>query len=295
MINVPITEVRVLHIDNTVELPYVDIQRGDGPVILITAGMDGDEYAGQEAAWRLSKQFLDDDTWKGRRIIFPRVNIHGHAVGLSYNPLDNKFLKHIYPGKKEGTHSEKIIFHIFNSINNQIDLWLDLHGGSNAEELSPFIWAFPYGDKVLQQKAIHLLHSIQSVTKVFAPWEKVKTIAQDRIVYLVLECGQLGTAEDIDVNEHIRWVNALINNWGQQTITSEKLLTKIHYYTAPEYGIWQLYQKDSYIQKNDILGVFSSLLSTRNSRISSTGNGTFLWRHKGGWVKKGDILYAVGS
>lgn len=295
MIDVQNTDIQVVHIDNAVEIPYVDIQRGKGPVILITAGMDGDEYVGQEAAWRLCRQFLDDDTWEGRRIIFPRVNIHGHAAGLSYNPVDNKFLKHIYPGKKEGSQSEKILFQIFNSISNKIDLWLDLHGGSNTEELSPFIWAFPYGDKQLQQKAIQLLQSIQSVKKVFAPWEKVRTIAEDGIVYLVLECGQLGTVVESDINEHIQWVKALIHNWGQDINRSDRLLTHIHYYTAPQYGIWQLYQKESTIAKHDTLGVFSTLSPSRNKIISSTHNGVFLWRHKGGWVKKGDILYAVGS
>jgi predicted deacylase len=280
---------------SSIKLPYLDIKRSEGPTVLLTAGMDGDEYAGQEAALRLCKQFIEDTSWKGRRVVFPMVNVLGNEVGLSINPHDNKYLKHIFPGNSNGSLSEQIIDSIFQYIKSPVSLWIDLHGGSSVEELNPFIWGFPYGSKKIQKTLFHLLSHVPAQHKVIAPWLKAKEVAKQGIVYIILESGQEGRIDEFAIHQHIQWVTSLLSSFDSETIVPFVYHSSVYYCIAGYTGMWQLQHKSDVIDSNDVLGRLVSFDTHRPQQIYSKVKGTFLWRHKGGWVKKGDILYAIGT
>ena len=84
----------------SIKLPVWD-KKGKvaGNTIVITAGVDGDEYTGIEAAYELIRVYSAKD-FSGRFFILPLVNISGFEQPVSFNPLDNKFPKYFYPGNK---------------------------------------------------------------------------------------------------------------------------------------------------------------------------------------------------
>ncbi len=86
-----------------IEIPVAEIEGSlPGKTLLITAGMDGDEYAGIEAAFQAVEKY-QHETFSGRLIILPVVNILGFENESSQNPLDQKFPKYIFPGRANNT------------------------------------------------------------------------------------------------------------------------------------------------------------------------------------------------
>lgn len=287
--------IKYCKISDTHTIPYVDIGYGKGDVVLITAGMDGDEYAGIEAAWRLCEQLSIEASWKGRIIIFPIVNTHGNSVGVSINPLDKIYPKHVFPGQVGGSSSQQLIYSIIKSIGTPIDLWIDLHGGSTVEELQPFVWGFSYGDAKTQHKSNQLLSCLGTSTVVKAYWYKAKEIMKRGIVYIVLESGQMGNVEEAAIHQHVSWVRRILLHWNDTQIDAYQYYAFIRYYRSVHTGYWQLEHNSSSVSVNNRLGTLLSLYDSYKSVYRATKEGIFLWRHRGGWVKKGDILYAVAE
>jgi len=159
--------------------------------VLITAGIDGDEYAGIEAAKHLIL------TYQGNipLTIIPIVNLAGYLAKTSFNPLDGKYPKYIYPGSKFGSSSSKLKYQL-SQYERGIDLWIDLHGGASDEHLKPFIWAsevYPFlshlSGRILVEKSI-----------------------AKKVPYLILESGQLGETKPSAVKQHLSWINTILNN-----------------------------------------------------------------------------------
>ena len=124
----------------SVRLPFAEIVgREPGPTVTITAGMDGDEYAGIVACHLLYKRYTPSKV-KGTIRFLPLVNVAGFRAGTSKSPIDGKYPKFIFPGRANGTHTDELMHWLYETYIKDASLWIDLHGGSTQEKLTPFIW-----------------------------------------------------------------------------------------------------------------------------------------------------------
>lgn len=121
------------------DLPVADISGRPGKTLLVTAGMDGDEYAPIAAAFAAAEKYKEAN-FHGRLIILPIVNISGFEAGVSENPLDKKFPKYCIPGSRWGTSSERLMYHIVHTYARYADFWLDLHSGAQDEITQNCAW-----------------------------------------------------------------------------------------------------------------------------------------------------------
>ena len=177
--------------------------------IIITAGVDGDEYAGIEAARQLIK-FFSTTVPTIPLTIIPLVNRAGNNQGLDYNPLDGLFPKHIYPGFPLGTSSSRLMWKLSRIVRGH-KLWLDLHGGNREEHLHPFVWADRTGTPT-DHLTTHLLSNLSATTL----YSQAPSLAPARYLskrgtsYLVFESGELGQQKPFMVNQHLSWVKQAI-------------------------------------------------------------------------------------
>ena len=116
----------------TIELPvYVFRGLKPGPVLLLTAGMHGDETNGIEIVRRLiqSKSIYPD---AGCVIAIPIVNIYGFIQHARYLP-DGKDLNRSFPGNKQGSLARRVAWAVMNDIMPLVDYGVDFHtGGANV-------------------------------------------------------------------------------------------------------------------------------------------------------------------
>ena len=105
-----------------------------GPTLLVTAGIHGAEYASIAAAQRLAA--LDPTTLSGRLVVVPIVNTSAYfARSIYLNPLDGKNLNRVFPGRADGSASERLAFWLVRELMTGADASLDLHGGDLIEAL----------------------------------------------------------------------------------------------------------------------------------------------------------------
>ncbi|MCK5043430.1 succinylglutamate desuccinylase/aspartoacylase family protein [Candidatus Pacearchaeota archaeon] len=104
--------------------------------ILIIAGIHGDEVSAVLTAYEI-KEWVEKNSLKNITII-PRANKIAYCLGLKENPEDKKNLNRTFPGKKDGTFSERLAFKIFNFAKN-FDYVIDLHNYANGRTCLPFI------------------------------------------------------------------------------------------------------------------------------------------------------------
>lgn len=114
--------------------------RGEGPTVLITAGIHNAEYVGIQAAMELCAE-LDADRLSGDVIILPLVNRTGfehRTMSMVYE--DGKNLNRIFPGNTDGTLGDKICHTMVEKLFPLADYYIDLHCGDGYEELAPHVY-----------------------------------------------------------------------------------------------------------------------------------------------------------
>ncbi len=129
----------------------VTVLRGksSGPVLALIAGTHGYEYAPILALQRIARD-LDVSELRGTVIIVHIANpsaFYGRSVYV--NPTDNQNLNRQYPGKQNGSYSERIAFAITHEVIEKSDYVIDMHGGDGNESLAPFVYMAVTGDQAL--------------------------------------------------------------------------------------------------------------------------------------------------
>ncbi|TME35928.1 MAG: hypothetical protein E6I75_10620 [Chloroflexi bacterium] len=118
-----------------------------GLTFLLTAGIHAAEYTGTLAALRLG-QHVQPEHVRGTIIIIPLLNRPGFFERSIYtNPEDGQNLNRAFPGKVDGTWSERFAHHLLNDVVVHVDRAMDLHAGDMVEDLEPFLGYFATGDR----------------------------------------------------------------------------------------------------------------------------------------------------
>jgi predicted deacylase len=141
------------HVRRYVRIPFTVI-RGteDGPTLCVTAGTHPTEYAGIDAAIRLTNEVRPDDL-KGTLIVVPLVNPPGFWERNYINPIDGGNIQGNWPGKTGGTISELMAYRIWNELVSKADYYLDYHGGDIPESEVGFSVFYKTGDERLDRKS----------------------------------------------------------------------------------------------------------------------------------------------
>src|SRR5438132_2907098 len=109
-----------------------------GPVLALVSGAHGTEYASIIALEKLIGM-LDPADISGTVIIVPLINIPSFEQKVPHiNPVDRKSMNRMYPGKMNGTQTDRASFLITKQVVEQCDHLIDLHGGDLDESLRPY-------------------------------------------------------------------------------------------------------------------------------------------------------------
>ena len=114
-----------------IPVPITVLRNGDGPTLVVSAGVHGDEYEGQIAVANLARQ-IDASDIRGRLILLPMVNLPAAEAGCRVSPIDDGNLNRLYPGDPKGTPSEMIAHYHEEVILPLADYAVDLHSGGSS-------------------------------------------------------------------------------------------------------------------------------------------------------------------
>lgn len=114
-----------------IPVPVVTITNGDGPTLLMIAGNHGDEYEGQIALTKLSRE-LEPENIRGRIIILTMANYPAAKAGLRTSPIDGGNLNRSFPGDPLGNPTQMIAHYIEEVLLPLCDYSIDLHSGGTS-------------------------------------------------------------------------------------------------------------------------------------------------------------------
>jgi len=122
-----------------------------GPVLALVAGAHGTEYTSIIALEKLIGM-LNPAEISGTVIIVPLINIQSFEQKVPHlNPVDRKSMNRFYPGKIDGTQTDRASFLITKQVVEQCDHLIDLHGGDLDESLRPYSYWTKTGNEKQDQ------------------------------------------------------------------------------------------------------------------------------------------------
>ncbi|HVO97040.1 MAG TPA: succinylglutamate desuccinylase/aspartoacylase family protein [Bryobacteraceae bacterium] len=124
-----------------------------GPTLALTAGVHGYEYPPI-----LALQRLDVKLRAGTLILVHVANMPSFLGRTVYfSPLDGKNLNRVFPGREDGTPSERIAHAITTQVIDKCDYLLDLHCGDANEALRPYVYQTVTDQAALDGKIAELV------------------------------------------------------------------------------------------------------------------------------------------
>ncbi|HWZ42817.1 MAG TPA: M14 family metallopeptidase [Candidatus Saccharimonadales bacterium] len=125
--------------DAATEIPVAVVQGAKpGPVLALVSGSHGTEYASIIAIEKLIQK-IDPAQVSGTVILVPLVNVQSFLQKVPHvNPVDGKSMNRFYPGRADGTQTERASWLITRQIVERSDYLIDYHGGDLDENLRPY-------------------------------------------------------------------------------------------------------------------------------------------------------------
>lgn len=117
-----------LYTSTSVEIPIiVERSKKPGPVLLLTAGIHGDEINGVEILRQLISKEINKPA-RGTIICVPILNIFGF-LNMSREFPDGRDLNRVFPGSKNGSLASQFAYQFVNEILPIADFCMDFHTG----------------------------------------------------------------------------------------------------------------------------------------------------------------------
>jgi len=296
---------------NNTRLP-ISILKGkqDGPVFTIVSGIHGFEYPPIMATQAILNE-INLDSLRGCLIVVPIANLGSFYTRTPFiNPLDKTNLNNAFPGKKDGTVTQKIAYFISNQIIPLSDVFLDIHGGDASEDLLPFVCyynnkAFPEQTKLAKQlseaSGFEYVVSYPFTLKDYEPAKYTfKQACQVGKVALSIESGKLGNVHKKEVLLAKHGVYRMLKVMNMYHKPLEKVtvelvqLNRQRYIDADSQGIfYSTLKAGDQVQKGDEVGYITNEFGKLVSRFTAPVSGTVLYKISTPPVNKDDTLMCI--
>ncbi len=278
------------------EIPFGLIEGArPGPCLLVTAGVHGSEFCSIEAALRLLRTRPEDIA--GILLVLPVLNMRGFRERAIYvMPEDGRNLNRMFPGRPDGSVSERLADWLVTRVFSQVDAYLDLHGGDLDEALAPFS-LFPAGSAAARALAV----AFGLPVAVSAGGEGYTINAAHRIGVpgIIAEVSGNGLWDEASVGQFSTGIARVMRHLGMQKGVVEPLPVRamtMWVPAAPADGLWySAKQVAEAVAAGDILGEIRDLFGAVLATVRSETSGTVLYRLTSLSVSHGEALLGVGT
>jgi uncharacterized protein len=297
-------------VDAATNIPVVVVNGAKpGKVLALVSGAHGTEYVSIIAIEKLIAK-LDPGQITGTVILVPLINIQSFEQKVPHvNPVDNKSMNRFYPGKPDGTQTERASYVITKRIVDRCDYLIDYHGGDLDESLRPYSYWGPTDhevqDHISKEMVLafgldHIIIWSERPTDPAATRYLDNTAAVRGKPSIVVEAGHAGTVETDDVN--------LLVNGTLSTMRALKMLPgephpienpvwieKLSDVLADGPGIWYpLVKRGTYVSSGMKLGTVTDYFGKVIAEPRAPVSGVVLHVNAVPSLKKGDNIADIG-
>lgn len=293
----------------SVMIPITVVANGEGPTALLTGGNHGDEYEGPIALFDLARRLRPEEV-SGRVIIVPAMNYPAFRAGTRTSPIDKGNLNRTFPGRPDGTVTQKIADFFQRHLLPMADIVLDFHSGGRTLDFVPFAAAHILPDKA-QEAA-----SFAAVAAFGAPYS-MKMLEIDAVgmydtaaeeqgkIFVTTELGGGGTSTANTVGIARRGVANVLRHAGILSGEPEPAPTRWldmpsgDCFTFAEHeGLMEpLVDLGMPVERGDVVARIHSVDRTGADVVDLRAglSGILAARHFPGLVKSGDCAAVIGT
>jgi len=280
-----------------------------GPVLAVVSGAHGTEYASIIAVERLIQQ-LDPKTISGTVILVPLVNVPSFEQKVAHvNPVDGKSMNRFYPGKADGTQTERASLAITREVVEKSDHLIDLHGGDLDESLRPYSYWTKTGNEKQDAVSREMLLAFGLDTIIISA-DRPKDPAASRYLEntastrgkpsITAEAGHAGTVEPDDVKALVDGcVNVMrylkMMEGAPHAIEAPVWIEAIAPIVSDVNGIfYPLVKRGAYVQKGMQVGYVTDYLGKTIFEAKAPESGVVLFIRAVPSMTKGETIANIG-
>lgn len=285
----------------------------DGPVLALIAGVHGAEYSPILAMQQVVKK-LDPATMSGAVIVVHNANLPAfQGRTIYFGPNDLKNLNRSFPGKADGSVTERIAHVITEEVIKQADYLMDIHSGDANESLSPSYTAYyaEAGSAEIQEKSRRMTVAFGLDTIVLfggdlsTPKSRIYTSAQAvalGVPAMDVESGELGVVSDKFIDPITDGVMSVMRDLnmvpGDATPTDSPLFIADRARVYSEHdGVWHLAPRvkaGQFVHKGAVLGHITDYHGKHLTTVTAPASGLLLIIFGTPPVNSGDNIVVVG-
>jgi predicted deacylase len=297
-------------VDAATNIPVIVVNGAKpGPILALVSGAHGTEYASIIALEKLIST-LDPAQLSGTVILLPLLNIPSFEQKVPHvNPIDNKSMNRFYPGKADGTQTDRASFLITKEVVDRCDYLIDYHGGDLDESLRPYAYWAPTGkaeqDRVSREMVLafgldHIIIWRERPTDPAATRYLDNTASVRGKPSIVVEAGHAGTTETDDiallVNGTLSTMRVLKMLPGEPHLIENPVwLEKIIDLISDGPGIWYpLVKRGTYVEAGMKLGYVTDYFGKVILEARAPVAGVVLHLNAVPSLKKGDNIANIG-
>ena len=298
-------------LDSGTEIPITTIRGAHpGPVVALIAGNHGYEYPPILALQNL-RSLIDPASLAGTVILVHVANMPSFLGRTVYfSPIDGKNLNRVYPGRQDGTVSERIALAITTEVIEKSDYVLDLHCGDANEWLRPYVYQTVTGHPAMDD-AIAGLALAFGIDHILVdrgrPTDPARSLYCSTTAItrgkpaLTVESGYMGTSDPESVRQIISGIHGVLLHLkmiesGPAPLTHPVYLDPSQVVLSPETGIlYAQVERDRTVSKGTLLAYITDFFGNSIARVVSPMDGLVLYIVATPPITKGQPIGCVGA
>ena len=295
----------------TASIPFTIVNGASrGPVLALVAGVHGAEYPPILALQR-ARQTIDPKTLAGTVILVHCANMPSYTRRtIYYSPIDGQNLNRVFPGKADGTLSERIADALTKNVIERADFVVDLHSGDANESLRPYSYWMTNGTPAVADQsrqlalAFGLDHIVVDRTRPTDPNASVylsNTAITRGKPAVTIESGGLGMSDEESIARIERGIAGVMRHLKMQAAGPDPVahpvwLGRSLVVTSPATGIFYgLVERGHTVAEGTLVGYVTDFFGNRLADIRAPFAGELLYVIGTPAINKGEPIAFVAQ
>jgi predicted deacylase len=280
-----------------------------GPVLALISGAHGTEYASIIALEKLIST-IDASQLSGTVVIVPLLNVPSFSKVVPHlNPVDGKNMNRMYPGRMDGSQTDRASYLITTQIVERSDHLIDYHGGDIDESLRPYSYWTRTGraaqdaasmGMVLAFGLDHIIISTDRPTDPAASRYLENTATTRGKPSITVEAGHAGTVEPDDVQALVNGSLNVMRHLKMLPGTATKVenpvwIERLADVASEATGIfYPLVRRGAYVESGMKIGYVTDFVGRIVYEARAKAAGVVLYVRAVPSISKGDAIASVG-
>lgn len=297
-------DIAKLHTRTRIQVPIiVERAKKEGPTLLITAGIHGNEINGIEIVRQLISKKYNKPEY-GMVICIPVVNVFGFLNQKRQFP-DGRDLNRVFPGSARGSLASRFAYHIVKEIVPLVDYCIDFHTGGDSRFNTPQVRVGANDiESVELAKAFGATFIIKSKRReksfretMHKLGKKVLVFEGAKALHIDNEVTKIGVGGALRVMQHLGMRNFTkeLPQWDTK-VTNPVIISSSVWIRAKYSGLFHpMIQLGQFVNKGDCLGSISDPFGSFERKIKSLYAGYVICVNESPIVNQGDGILHISK